>query len=62
MLDLLVTEREEALDEATRLRKQVHHLLLHADPHYRSHLQSLTSTAGVRAVARKRQVTPGSIC
>jgi transposase len=51
VLDLLVTEREAALAEATRLRNQIHHLLLQVDPEYRSHLPSLTSTSGVRAVA-----------
>jgi transposase len=51
VLNLLVTEREAALAEATRLRNQLHHLLLQVDPDYRQHLPSLTSTAGVHAVA-----------
>ncbi len=51
VLDLLVTEREAALAEATRLRNQVHQLLLHVDPDYRMHLPSLTSAAGVGQVA-----------
>lgn len=51
VLDLLVTEREAALAEATRRRNQVHHLLLHIDPDYQSHLPSLTNMSGVRAVA-----------
>ncbi len=50
VLDLLVTEREAALAEATRLRNQVHHLLLQVDPEYKAHLPRLTSAAGVRAV------------
>jgi transposase len=49
-LDLLVTEREAALAEATRLRNQLHQLLLQVDPDYKSYLPSLTSAAGVRAV------------
>jgi transposase len=49
VLDLLVTEREAALAEATRLRNQVHQLLLQVDPDYQAHLPSLTSKAGVRA-------------
>ncbi|HEV2124243.1 MAG TPA: IS110 family transposase [Chloroflexota bacterium] len=49
VLDLLVTEREAALAEATRLRNQVHHLLLQLDPEYKAHLPRLTSVAGVRA-------------
>ena len=50
VLDLLVTERESALAEATRLRNQLHQLLLQVDPDYRVHLPSLTTPAGVRAV------------
>ena len=50
VLDLLVTEREAALAEATRLRNQLHHLLLQVDPDYKSSLPSLTSAAGMRAV------------
>lgn len=50
VLDLLVTEREAMLAEATRLRNQIHQLLLQLDPEYKSHLPSLTSAAGLRAV------------
>ncbi len=50
VLDLLVTEREAAMADATRLRNQLHQLLLQIDPDYRMHLPSLTSAAGVRAV------------
>jgi transposase len=51
VLDLLVTEREAALAEATRRRNQIHHLLLQVDPEYRRHLPQLTSPAGVHAAA-----------
>ncbi len=50
ILDLLVTEREDALAEATRLRNQLYHLLLQTDPEYRAHLPCLQSKAGVHAV------------
>ncbi len=50
VLDLLVTEREGALAEATRLRNQMHYLLLHLDPEYRSHLPNLQTQAGLAAV------------
>jgi transposase len=50
LLDLWVTERDGALAEATRLRNQIHQLLLHIDPQYRIHLPALTTKAGVRAV------------
>jgi transposase len=49
VLDVLVTEREAALAEATRLRNQIHQLLLQLDPAYHDHLASLTSKAGLRA-------------
>lgn len=50
ILDLLVTEREAALAEATRLRNHLHHLLLQVDPDDRRQIPSLTSARGVRAV------------
>src|SRR3712207_1144943 len=49
VLDLLVTEREAVLADATRLRNQLHQLLLQVDPEYRSHIPSLRTDAGVRA-------------
>jgi hypothetical protein len=49
--DLLVTEREAALTEATRLRNQTHQLLLQVDPTYVTELPSLRSAAAVTAVA-----------
>jgi transposase len=52
VLDLLVTEREAALAEATRLRNQIHQLLLQVDPESTVHLPRLTSAAGLRAVER----------
>jgi transposase len=52
VLDLLVTEREGALAEATRLRNQLHQLLLQLDPEYRTHVPSLTTEAGLLAVER----------
>lgn len=50
VLDALVTERDAALAEATRLRNQLHQLLLQLDPAYRAHLPPLNSAAGLRAV------------
>ena len=40
VLDLLVTEREAALSEATRLRNQLHQQLLQLNPTYASQLPS----------------------
>ncbi len=50
VLDLLVTEREGALAEATRLRSQIHSLLLQIDPEYKQRLPTLTSAKGLRAL------------
>jgi hypothetical protein len=50
VLDLLVTEREGALAEATRLRNQLHQLLLLLDPLYKQHLPALTTKAGLDAL------------
>jgi transposase len=57
VLDLLSTEREAAVAEATRLRNQIHALLAQIDPQYGRRLPSLTSAAGLRAW----QVTSRSI-
>jgi transposase len=50
ILDLLVTGPEGALAEATRLRNQIHYLLLQLDPEYRSHLPNLPTEAGLAAL------------
>lgn len=50
VLDLLVTEREAAMAEATRLRNQIHQVLLQVDSAYQDHMPSLTSKAGLCAV------------
>ena len=51
VLDLLTTEREAALADATRLRNQLHHLLLQLDPEYEARLPALRTAAGVAALA-----------
>jgi transposase len=51
VLDLLVTERDDVVAEMTRLRNQLHHLLLQLDPEYAAHLPKLRSKAGLRALA-----------
>jgi transposase len=43
LLDMMTTERERALAEATRLRNQIHALLLHLDPQYPRVLKDLKS-------------------
>ena len=60
-LDLLVTEREDTIAEATRLRNQLHQLLLQLDPDYKHHLPTLTSKAGVTALLDYTTTRPGSL-
>ena len=50
VLDLLVTEREGAVAEATRLRSQIHQLLLQIEPDYQQRLPNLQTQAGLAAV------------
>jgi len=52
VLDLLTTEREAALAEATRLRNQIHALLLQVEPEYRARFKSLRSRAALKALQR----------
>lgn len=47
VLDLLTTEREAAIGEATRLRNQIHALLLQVDPHYKRTLPTMKSKSGL---------------
>jgi transposase len=50
VLELLVTERDGAVAEATRVRNQLHQLLLQGDPEDRAHLPALRTAAGVAAL------------
>jgi transposase len=54
LLDLLTTEREGALAEATRLRNQLHPLLLQLDPQYKQQHIALTTLVGVRRFTEYR--------
>ena len=61
LLDLLVTEREAAVAEATRLRNQLHQLLLQLDPEYQVHLPRLRSAAGLATLADYTAPTPAPL-
>jgi len=50
VLDLLTIERNSALAEATRLRNQIHALLVQLDPQYQPRLPTLKSRAGLAAL------------
>jgi transposase len=47
VLDLLTTQREAAVAESTRLRNQIHALLLQLDPQYTAKLPSLGTVAAL---------------
>lgn len=61
LLDLLTTERDNAVGEATRLRNQIHALLMQTDPEYREHLPTLTSRAGLKALLVYESPKQGSL-
>ncbi len=61
VLDLLTTEREAALVEATRLRNHLHQLLLQTCPDYADHLPRLTSDAGLQAAETFQTTTPSPL-
>jgi len=50
LLDLLTTQREGTLAEATRLRNQIHAIMVQLDPEYHRHLPNLKSRAGLKAL------------
>jgi transposase len=60
ILDLLSCERDDAIAEGTRLRNQIHALLLQIDPGYRSRLPALTSASGLKAL-ENYSITVGSL-
>ena len=47
VLNLLTTEREAVVGEATRLRNQIHALLLQLDPQYQADMPAMKSAAGL---------------
>ncbi len=51
VLELLATERDALVAEATRLRNQLHQQLLHLDPEYAAHLPSPRTQGGLLALA-----------
>jgi transposase len=61
VLDVLVTQRDAALAEATRLRNQAHQLLLQSEPTYRDRVPALTSAAGIATLVAYQAVAPGAL-
>jgi transposase len=51
ILDLLTTQREAAVGESTRLRNQIHALLLQIDPQYKDRLPNLETQTALAALA-----------
>ncbi len=54
VLNLLTTEREAVLAESTRIRNQIHALLLQIDPEYRLRFPNLRSRSAIANLARYR--------
>jgi transposase len=52
VLDLLATEREALVADATALCNRIHKLLMHIDPEYMDKLPRLASKGGVRKLLR----------
>jgi transposase len=61
VLEVLVTQRDAAVAEATRLRNQAHQLLLQCDPAYRTHLPSLRTAEGLAALEGYHAPTSGAV-
>ena len=58
VLNLLSTERDAALAEATRLRNQLHALLHQLDPQYKQRIPTLKTKAAQRRLRRYRTTDP----
>jgi transposase len=58
VLGLLVAEREGVVAESTRLRNQLHQLLLQLDPDYRRGIPSLKTQQGLRAIGTYATADP----
>ena len=58
LADLLSTEREAVLAEVTRIRNQLHQVLLQVDPGYKRAFPHLQSEAAVRALERYASPVP----
>jgi len=61
VLDLLVTEREGAVADATRLRNQIHQVLLQIDPQDKEHLPNLQTKAALPALEGYTAPTGGAL-
>jgi transposase len=61
VLEVLVTQRDAAVAEATRLRNQAHQLLLQCDPAYRTHLPALTTEDGIAALEGYEAPAPSAV-
>ncbi|MGH7484254.1 MAG: IS110 family transposase [bacterium] len=57
VLDLLTTEREAVLAEATRLRNQIHALLLQIDPEYKVRYPNLRTRSAIENLSKLKPRT-----
>jgi transposase len=61
ILDLLTSQRESLVVETTRLRNQLHALLLQIDPQYKDHLPSLDTKAALSVLETYEAADPNPI-
>lgn len=61
VLDLLTTQREAVVSESTRLRNQIHALLLQLDPQYAANLPSLATVAACDTLEVYRPPRSGAL-
>jgi transposase len=61
ILDLLTSQREAAVTEATRLRNQIHALLLQIDPQYKDRLPSLETRQALAALETYQAASPAPL-
>ena len=61
VLELLSAERESVLAEATRLRNQIHALLVHTEPEYKQRLRSFKTAASLASLEEYQATGEGTL-
>ncbi len=61
ILSVLTTERDELIRESSRIRNQIHHLLLQVDPEYKGQIGCLTTRRSLGALSRYTAPDEGAL-